>query len=180
VNLDDALGSACHPYRSISGRQRSLAARRHLAPRRRGGIRRVSLRRETGDALHLHTFGHPHCWAIVRTGTPQKRIQYLSFGAYEDEIDAFRSRLQHENVEVLNSGEHVTDEGLWFHDCDGRLVQVKAAQKSSPDAKSAFSNPSSARRLATLLYPIRPSMRAATPAALQHPQPIHSPRKAVT
>ncbi|WP_328806114.1 VOC family protein [Paraburkholderia solitsugae] len=100
--------------------------------------------RDVDGALHLYTFGHPHCWAIVRTGAAQKQIQYLSFGAYGDEMDAFRVRLRDENVELLRSGEHVTDEGLWFHDCDGRLVQIKAAAKSSPDAKSMVSNPSAA------------------------------------
>ena len=95
-----------------------------------------------GDALYLYTYGHSHCWAIVREGTPNKRIQYLSFGAYGDEIEAFRARLRSENVELLHSGQHVTDEGLWFRDCDGRLVQIKAAAKSSPDAKSVVINPS--------------------------------------
>ncbi|WP_328807215.1 VOC family protein [Paraburkholderia elongata] len=100
--------------------------------------------RDAGDALRLYTFGHPHCWAIVRGGTARKQIEYLSFGVYGDEIDAFRARLRDENVELLRSGEHVTDEGLWFHDCDGRLVQIKAAAKSSPDGKSVVSNPSAA------------------------------------
>jgi catechol 2,3-dioxygenase-like lactoylglutathione lyase family enzyme len=100
--------------------------------------------RDEGDALHLYTFDHAHCWAIVRAGSARKQIQYLSFGAYDDEIDAFRARLHRESVELLESGEHVTNEGLWFRDCDGRLVQIKAAAKSSPDAKSTMLHTSAA------------------------------------
>lgn len=93
--------------------------------------------RRVGDALHLHTFGHAHRWAIIRAGQ-YKQLQYLSFGVYADELAAFRARLEREQIEILQEGDGVSGEGLWFRDCDNRLLQFKPAAKSSPDAKSKF------------------------------------------
>lgn len=90
--------------------------------------------RHKDGALLLHTYGHSHCWAVVRSAR-RKQLEYLSFGAFEDDIDRIQHALLEADVELLRSGEHVTDQGLWFKDCDGRLVQVKAAKKSSPNDK---------------------------------------------
>lgn len=123
----------------------------------------LDVRDENGE-LHLYTFGHPHRWAIVRQGDT-KQILYLSFGAYADDIETLRSRLVSCGVELLRPGGPVTDEGLWFFDCDGRLTQIKAAKKSSPDGKvvtQTHSSPPGVRGTGTRAEqpPVRPTRLA--------------------
>ncbi|CAM2144888.1 Metapyrocatechase 2 [Pararobbsia alpina] len=99
--------------------------------------------RDRAGALDLYTFGCDHRWATIVEG-PVKRIEYLSFGAYAQDLDGFRARLQEEGIALVDEGPHVTDEGLWFHDNDGRLLQIRVTAKSSPDAKSVVTYASSA------------------------------------
>ena len=48
--------------------------------------------REEGGALNIHTHGHPHRWGAVVEG-PKKKLQFISFGAFEDDLPRFRQRL---------------------------------------------------------------------------------------
>ena len=47
---------------------------------------------EERAALHLHTHGHPHRWGSVVEG-PGKKLQFISFGAFEDDLPRFRERV---------------------------------------------------------------------------------------
>ena len=40
------------------------------------------------DRLHLHTFGHSHRWGTVLRAGATKRLQYLAFGAFADDVRA--------------------------------------------------------------------------------------------
>ena len=97
--------------------------------------------RERGDAMHLHTDGSDHCWGVVREGAA-KRLQYVSYGAYADDIAHFAERLQGMGVVRLDPPRGIDSNGLWFRDNDGNLVEIKAADKSSPTEKSTVHNPS--------------------------------------
>jgi catechol 2,3-dioxygenase-like lactoylglutathione lyase family enzyme len=88
--------------------------------------------REEGTSLGLYTYGHPHRWATL-TEAPQKRLQYLSFGAFGDDMSRFRERLTHLNIDTLNTPPGVESDGLWFHDRSGTLLEIQTAKKSSPD-----------------------------------------------
>ena len=46
-----------------------------------------------GRGLGLGTHGSSHIWTTVGEG-PRKKHQYMSFGAFEDDIDRFAKRLQ--------------------------------------------------------------------------------------
>src|SRR5689334_16844582 len=46
-----------------------------------------------GNGLDMHTFGHPHRWGTVSEGK-QKRLSHVSFGVFEDDVSAFKARLQ--------------------------------------------------------------------------------------
>lgn len=94
-----------------------------------------------GDRLLLRTQGGAHVWGSLRPG-PRKQLAYLSFGAFADEIDAFRRRLDERGIARIDPPPGVDSNGLWFHDPDGTAVEIKVAEKSSPDAKSGFANPS--------------------------------------
>jgi catechol 2,3-dioxygenase len=98
--------------------------------------------REHSDGLHLHTDGVDHCWGVLREGAA-KRLHHMSYGAFADEIDEFARRLQRMGVVRLDPPRGIDSNGLWFRDNDGNLVEIKAAEKSSPHEKSSVHNPSS-------------------------------------
>ncbi len=93
---------------------------------------------EKGNTLTLDTFGHPHRWGSISEG-PRKKFGYISFGAFEDDIERFAARLQAMGIKRLDPPPGIDSNGLWFHDHDGVLVEIKVAAKSSPAEKSNFS-----------------------------------------
>jgi len=92
---------------------------------------------EKGNLLTLGTFDQPHVYGTVGEGS-RKKFGYLSFGAFEDDIDRFARRLQDMGVQRLDPPEGIDSNGIWFRDHDGILVEIKVAAKSSPDEKSRF------------------------------------------
>ena len=54
-----------------------------------------------GDGLGLGTRGASHIWATIGEG-PRKKHQYMSFGAFEDDIDRFAKRLQEMGIARLD------------------------------------------------------------------------------
>jgi catechol 2,3-dioxygenase-like lactoylglutathione lyase family enzyme len=57
-------------------------------------------------------------------------------------------------------------EGLWFHDCDGTLLEIKAAPKSSPNEKNVVVHPSSPPGIRCA--PLRGAASAVRPRRLAH------------
>ena len=90
------------------------------------------------NRLTINTFDHPHQWGTVGEG-PRKKHGYMSFAAFEEDFDKFSERLQAMGIKRLDPPPGVDSNGLWFHDYDGNLVEIKVAAKSSPDEKSRFS-----------------------------------------
>jgi catechol 2,3-dioxygenase-like lactoylglutathione lyase family enzyme len=93
--------------------------------------------RAKGNVLTINTHGHPHEWGTIGEG-PRKKHSHMSFGAFEDDIDQFSQRLQTMGIKRLDPPPSVDSNGIWFHDHDGNLVEIKVAAKSSPDEKSKF------------------------------------------
>ncbi len=94
---------------------------------------------EDGDLLAMKTRGNPHVWVTIGEG-PRKKLGHISFGAFDDDFDRFAERLQALGVTRLDPPSGVETNGLWFHDHDGNLVEIKVAAKSSPNEKSEFSD----------------------------------------
>jgi catechol 2,3-dioxygenase-like lactoylglutathione lyase family enzyme len=94
--------------------------------------------RGKGNLLTLNTFGHPHTWGTIGEG-PRKKFSYMSFGAFEDDIDGFSKHLQALGVKRLDPPQGTDSNGLWFRDHDGNLIEIKVAEKSSPNEKTRFS-----------------------------------------
>lgn len=92
---------------------------------------------QRGNTLTLGTFGHPHTWGSIGEGA-RKKHSYLSFGAFEDDIDGFARRLQEMGIRRLDPPPGMPSNGIWFHDHDGNLVEIKVAPKTSPDEPSNF------------------------------------------
>jgi catechol 2,3-dioxygenase-like lactoylglutathione lyase family enzyme len=91
--------------------------------------------REEGNGIGLFTFNHAHRWGAVIEGLA-KKIGHLSFGAYEQEIHRFERRLQEMGIRRLDPPAGFESNGLWFRDQDGRLLEIRVAEKSSPDDKT--------------------------------------------
>lgn len=118
-----------------------------------------------GNLLTMHTHGHPHRWGTIAEG-PRKKHGYASFGAFEDDIERFAERLQAMGIKRLDPPKDVDSNGLWFHDHDGNLVEIRVAEKSSPDEKSqfTFAQAGPGRRGA----PFRSEIRRTRPRRLTH------------
>jgi catechol 2,3-dioxygenase-like lactoylglutathione lyase family enzyme len=99
--------------------------------------------RDRDDAVELYTHGNPHCWAVIRQGTGPKRLSYLSFGIYADEMDAFHAHLDAQGVRYIDAPAGAESNGLWFEGFDGLPVNVRVADKATPAEKSKFSFASS-------------------------------------
>ena len=93
--------------------------------------------RETDDGLELYTFDHPHRWGVIRKGE-RKKLEYLSFGAYESDMPRFRERFADLGIDLIDPPEGVQSNGIWFTNPDGVPVEIRVAEKCSPDAKTQF------------------------------------------
>src|ERR1700738_1446288 len=96
--------------------------------------------REEQGKLNIYTQGHPHRWGSLVEG-PRKKLNFISFGAFEDDLPRFRERLQNMRIDLRDPPVGFESNGLWFRDADGTLLEIRVAEKSSPNEKSAVSNP---------------------------------------
>lgn len=90
--------------------------------------------------LNLYTSGHPHRWAAVTEGG-KKALSHISFGAFEDDFPRLRERLNRMRIALVDAPRVFESNGLWFRDCDGTLLEIRVAEKCSPNAKPAADNP---------------------------------------
>jgi catechol 2,3-dioxygenase-like lactoylglutathione lyase family enzyme len=97
--------------------------------------------REAGNALDIHTHGHPHRWGSVVQG-PRKKLQFISFGAFEEDLPRFRQRLERLRIDRLDPPAGLESNGIWVRDPDGTAIEIRVAEKTSPNVKSSFDNPS--------------------------------------
>lgn len=94
----------------------------------------LDLKDENGS-LALYTHGHSHKWGSVSEG-PRKKLTYISFGVFEDDMPKFRERLDRMRIDRLDPPKGFESNGLWFRDLDGTLLELRVAEKTSPDSKS--------------------------------------------
>jgi catechol 2,3-dioxygenase-like lactoylglutathione lyase family enzyme len=97
--------------------------------------------REEGNALALYTFGGSHRWARI-SESDRKKLDFLSFGVFEEDLEPIKRKAEASGVELLDAPKGFDSNGIWFHDHNGVLVEVKVAEKTSPDDKSPFDMPS--------------------------------------
>ena len=94
--------------------------------------------REEGNHLGLYTFGQEQRWGRVGEGG-SKKLSYVSFGAYAEDMEPLRGRLKQFHVEQLDPPPGFESNGIWFLDPDGTLIEIKVAAKSSPNEKTTAS-----------------------------------------
>ena len=118
-----------------------------------------------GRGLGIYTAGGSHCWGSFIEG-PRKKLHHLSFGAFEDDMPRFRQRLADLRIERLEPPPGFESNGLWFRDPEGVLVEIKVAEKVSPDAKSTFGEAAGLPGIANA--PVRKSLPKVRPRRLSH------------
>ena len=89
--------------------------------------------RPSGRSLELATFGDPHVWGTVVEGA-KKATHHLSFGIYGEDRQAFEKRLAERGVVRVDSPRGFESDGIWIRGFDDILMELRVAEKSSPDA----------------------------------------------
>jgi len=98
---------------------------------------------ESSNGLAIRTAASKTPCGLVFEGD-RKKLHHLSFGIYETDATAFTARLQQMRIVRLDPPSSLSGEGLWFRDPEGNLIEVRIAEKTSPDAKTPVSFASSA------------------------------------
>jgi len=109
--------------------------------------------RPGGGRIDLYSFGNTHCWGSVVEAPGRKKLQYLSFGAYEQDYDPLLLELDRLRIGRVAPHPLSDGSGAWVRDPDGNHVQIVAAPKVSPEGP-ASRNP----------LPQHPEGRGAAPA----------------
>jgi catechol 2,3-dioxygenase-like lactoylglutathione lyase family enzyme len=117
------------------------------------------------NRLDLYTHGHPQRWAAVAEG-PKKALKHMSFGAFEGDLPKFRARLEALRVPLESAPREFESNGLWFRDPDGMLLEIRAAEKNSPDSKPVLTDPPSVPGIANA--PSRSKAPHVKPKRLAH------------
>jgi catechol-2,3-dioxygenase len=90
--------------------------------------------RPEGSSLAIRTVGSTQRWGLLIEGS-RKRLHHLSFGIFEDDLKPFKTRIAERGIRRLDPPAGIDSDGLWFHNPDGTLIELKVARKSSPDEK---------------------------------------------
>lgn len=99
--------------------------------------------REEGQGLGLYTFGSEQRWGSLSEG-PRKKLNHLSFGIFEEDFEATRRRIEGNDVRIMDAPRDYGQEsnGFWLTDPFGMNIEIKIAEKSSPNQKMEFSTSS--------------------------------------
>lgn len=82
----------------------------------------------------IQTFGFDHDWGRMVEG-PRKRLHHVSYGVYEDDLPRFKKHIESQGVKILDAPKGFEANSLWVEDPDGTLIELKVADKTSPDEK---------------------------------------------
>ena len=121
--------------------------------------------REEGNTLGLYTFGSNQRWSSVGEGA-RKKLNFLSFAAFEEDFEPMRQRLEEGGIRLMDAPRGFDTNGVWFYDHNGVLIELKIAERTSPDKKAHFqmiSEPSG-----TAAAPQRSKVALVRPRRLAH------------
>jgi catechol 2,3-dioxygenase-like lactoylglutathione lyase family enzyme len=85
--------------------------------------------------MALYTNNNTQRWGQLIEGE-SKHLHHLSFGVFEDDLERFKQHIERRRGRLLDPPSGIESNGLWFHDPDGTLIELKVALKSSPGQKS--------------------------------------------
>lgn len=121
--------------------------------------------REEGETLGLYSFGNSHRWVTLSEGL-QKQLNFLSFGVFEDDFEPIRAHVETLGVLLVDPPPGFERNGFWFRDNDGLLIEVRVAEKTSPNEKSPTRNVSVGANLRGA--PLRSQVEPVRPRRLAH------------
>ena len=84
---------------------------------------------ENGMAIRAQ--GSDHRWALVLEGS-RKFQHHISFLCFEEDLPEFKMRLTRRGIPQANPPKGFASDGIWFHDYDGFLIQIRIGPKTSP------------------------------------------------
>jgi catechol 2,3-dioxygenase-like lactoylglutathione lyase family enzyme len=91
--------------------------------------------RRAGERVELRAHGNRHRWVSIAGSGAPKKLEYVSFGCYAEDLDALRQRVEQRGIACaphpLSDGG-----GVWLHNPDGVAVQLVVGPKVSPSAKT--------------------------------------------
>lgn len=92
--------------------------------------------RNHGTQVDLHTDNHPHCWASIFPSGNKKKLEFLVFAAYPEDMQLIGERIA--NSPYVNGIPHPlgSNEGFWVVHPEGFYIQVIEGKKTSPQDKS--------------------------------------------
>ena len=96
---------------------------------------RVELESFKGQiALGLYTDNHSHRWGRILKGGSNKRLLWMTYGIYSEDLEPFKKHIQKSGVQIIDSldPDSPTNTSIWFRHPDGLPIQIKIAEKSSP------------------------------------------------
>ena len=97
----------------------------------------ASTSRKRTASSRLYTHGHPHRWGVVSRRPAQevhlRLVRRLRGGSCRASASGWRRCGSTGSTRPKASRSN----GLWFRDPDGTLVEIRVAEKSSPNAKAA-------------------------------------------
>jgi hypothetical protein len=80
--------------------------------------------RNNGIQVDLHTDNHPHCWASIFPSGEKKKLEFLVFAAYPEDMQLIGERIA--NSPYVNGIPHPlgSNEGFWVVHPEGFYIQV--------------------------------------------------------
>ena len=121
--------------------------------------------REEGNSLGLYTFGSEHRWGSLSEGK-RKKFNHLSFGVFEEDFEPMKKRIEEQGIRLMDAPRGFDSNGIWFTDPFGIPIEVKVANKSSPNEKSDFLTQSVPAGVAAA--PVRSKAERVYPRRLAH------------
>ena len=89
--------------------------------------------KHAGEELEVYAVGNPHRYFRIQKG-PKKRLQWMTYGIYAEDFDAFKAHLATLAIPTIASPDPTAKDGVWIMSPDGFPIQVRVAVKSSPSA----------------------------------------------
>ena len=118
-----------------------------------------------GDGLTLRAAGSEHIWGHLSEGQ-SKRFDRLTFHCFEEDLEALRTHIQAQGVQLIDPPAGADSAGIWMRDPDGLAVQVRPGVKTAPDAVEHQAPP--LPRHGTRAAPYRSAANAVGPQRLSH------------
>jgi catechol 2,3-dioxygenase-like lactoylglutathione lyase family enzyme len=118
------------------------------------------------DEFGISASESSHRWGRFLAGR-KKTLRYLSFGAYSEDMPIITERIKRRGITFLAPDSNaIDDSGIWFRDDDNTLIEIRVAEKVSPNAKSIVSNPTAPGGVAAM--PLRSDAPFVRPRRLSH------------